>query len=68
MDFGEFIETDIPDSLKNASANAYDVLNVGQDGTGTLQYPLTGALDELMLFDGVLDEKDIASLASYYGI
>ncbi len=68
MDFGEFIETDIPDSLKNASANGYDVLNVGQDGTGKLQYPLTGALDELMLFDGVLDEKDVAALASYYGI
>lgn len=35
LDFGRFTTMPLPDALKNATFNAYDVLNIGQDGTGS---------------------------------
>ena len=66
-DFGEFETLTLPDSLKNLSFDAYDVLNIGQDGTGELNLKLSVSLDEFMVFDGVLTSDDLSSLARYYG-
>lgn len=67
-DFGEFEIIKIPSGLQNASADGYDVLNIGQDGTGKLGYALKGSIDELMIFDDVLTEEDVKALGQYYGI
>ena len=67
-DFGEFEVITIPSSLQNASADSFDVLNIGQDGTGTLQYALKASIDELMIFNDVLTQEDVTALAEYYGI
>ena len=67
-DFGDFETLMLPSSLKDDSFNAYETLNVGQDGTG--RYPATCkvVMDEFMLFDGALTEEDLAALADYYGV
>ena len=67
-DVGEFETIAIPAGLQNASADGYDVLNIGQDGTGKLQYALKASIDELMIFDDVLTQDDITALSRYYGI
>ena len=67
-DFGEFESITIPAGLQNASADGYDVLNIGQDGTGKLNYALKASIDELMIFNDVLSQEDVAALAEYYGI
>ena len=67
IDFGDFVTVKIPDSLKNSSANAFNVLNIGQDGTGVYNASLAATVDEFMLFDGVLDKNDVAQLKEYYG-
>ena len=67
-DFGEFTVTAIPATLANASADAYTVLNIGQDGTGTYSSTFNGALDELMIFKGALTEDDVKALAQYYSV
>lgn len=67
-DFGKFQTLALPDSLKGDSFNAYAVLNIGQDGTGVCSPVCTASIDEFMLFDGVLDEEDVAALAAYYGV
>ena len=67
-DFNDFVVLKITDNLKNTSADAYNVLNIGQDGTGELKYPLLATLDELMLFKGALDSDDVKALAEYFGV
>ena len=67
VDFGDFVTVKIPDSLKNSTANAFNVLNIGQDGTGVYNADLAATVDEFMLFDGVLDKSDVAQLKKYYG-
>ncbi|MBP3665649.1 MAG: alkaline phosphatase family protein [Clostridia bacterium] len=65
-DFGAFDSLTLPDNLKDISFDAFDVLNIGQDGTG--KYSACAAtVDEFMLFDGALTEADLAALAAYYG-
>ena len=66
-DFGPFQTLAIPETLKDASLDAYDVLNIGQDGTGTYSAPLSAIVDEFMIFDGALTDADLAKLAEYYG-
>ena len=66
-DFGKFQTLTLPDALKSASFDAYEVLNIGQDGTGTYSAPLAATLDEFMIFDGVLTAEDVAALKAYYG-
>ena len=41
-------------------------LNIGQDGTGILQYALPAQMDELIITADVLSETDIAALKTYY--
>ena len=48
--------------------NGLGSLNIGQDGTGDLQYPLLAAIDELMIFGDVLTNEDLSALARYYEI
>ena len=67
VDFGEFSVLKLPEALKNTSANAFNVLNIGQDGTGVYNASLAATVDEFMLFDGVLDKNDVAQLKKYYG-
>ena len=67
IDFGAFRTMAIPEALKNASFDAYDVLNIGQDGTGSYGAALSATVDEFMIFDGALTDADLAKLAEYYG-
>ena len=67
LDFGDFQTQALPDALKGASLDAFNVLNIGQDGTGAYSASLTATVDELMIFDGALTEGELASLAEYYG-
>lgn len=67
LDFGDFGVFAIPDSLKESSLDAFNVLNIGQDGTGAYSSSLSASVDEFMLFDGALTREDLAKLAEYYG-
>ena len=67
IDFGNFVTVQIPDSLMNSSANSFNVLNIGQDGSGNYNARLAATVDEFMLFDGVLDKNDVSKLKEYYG-
>ncbi len=67
-DFNNFITADIPDDLQNVSLNAFNVLNIGQDGTGKYPDHLPAALDEVIIFDGAFTQEDVSALAGYYGI
>ena len=66
-DFGQFVYTDIPETLRTDSLNAYDCLNIGQDGTGNYPSKLSATMDEVMIFDGAFNEFDVEALAQYYG-
>ena len=66
-DFEAFEESSL-ESLKDASFNAFDNLNIGQDGTGNYGKKLTATLDELVMINGVLTEADLAALATHYGV
>ena len=66
VDFGEFTTMIIPESFKDVPFDSYDVLNIGNDGTGKYR-PLFANIDEFMMFDGALTEEDVASLKAYYG-
>lgn len=68
IDFGEFVVIELPSELKNASLDAYDVLNIGQDGTGKYGSALTAAIDEFMIFGGAFDTDDVNDLKSYFGV
>ena len=67
-DFGAFQTMVLPASLRDDSFDAFEVLNIGQDGTGAYSASCKATVDEFMLFDGVLDEDDLAALAEYYGV
>ncbi len=67
-DFGKFTVTKIPDTLKNAPIDSYQAWNIGQDGTGNYSVPLKAAIDEFMLFDGVLTNQHLAQLKEYFGL
>ena len=67
-DFDEFQTLTLPNNLKDTSFDAFEVLNIGQDGTGNYSASCTATVDEFMLFDGVLSEEDLTALAKYYGI
>lgn len=66
VDFGDFTTMTIPEAFKDMSFDSYDVLNIGNDGTGKYR-PLFASIDEFMMFDGALTEAEVASLAAYYG-
>ncbi|MBE6540855.1 MAG: hypothetical protein E7672_00185 [Ruminococcaceae bacterium] len=67
-DFSNPITTGISDSLKNVSFDSFNVLNLGQDGTGNYSEPLTATMDEFIIFDGAFTQGDVDALAAYYKI
>lgn len=68
VDFGSFVTIAIPTSMKNLSANAYNVLNIGQDGTGNYSANLNATVDEFMIFEDAMTQENVAALARYYGV
>lgn len=66
-DFGEFETVKIPAELKDSHLNAFRNLNIGQDGTGKLGYPLSAVLDEFILIDGVMTQEQLNALKVHYG-
>ncbi len=66
-DFGKFVWSDIPASMKSSSFDGLRGLNIGQDGTGKYQ-GLAAVLDDVLLIDGAMTTEDVTALAMYYGI
>jgi hypothetical protein len=66
IDFGEFITFAMSDAMKAASADALDVLNIGQDGTGNYSAKLDAVVDEFMIIDGAMTQEEVALLSAYY--
>ena len=64
-DFIDGDEADIPDALMGKSFDSM-AFNIGQDGTGVLNYKLPAQMDELILTKDVLTEADIAALKAHY--
>ena len=57
----------ISDALKDVDFNAKSqTVNIGQDGTGQYRVNLGAELDEFILLDGVLTDKDVAALKGVY--
>ena len=58
-------EAEISDALADTSFDSMN-LNIGQDGTGELQYALPAQMDELIITADVLSEADVAALRAHY--
>lgn len=58
-------EAVIPSSLAGTSFDSL-ALNIGQDGTGNLEYKLPAQMDEFIMTSDVLSEADVAALKAYY--
>ena len=58
-------EAEIPAALAATSFDSLS-LNIGQDGTGVLQYALPAQMDEFIMTSDVLGESDVAALKAYY--
>ena len=56
---------EIPTFLDNVSFDSLN-LNIGQDGTGVLEYKLPATMDEFIMTSDVLSEEDVAALKAYY--
>ena len=64
-DFIDGDELDIPATLAGISFDSL-AFNIGQDGTGVLEYSLPAQIDELILTGDVLTDQDIAALQNHY--
>ena len=58
-------EADIPSELASTSFDSLS-MNIGQDGTGTLEYSLPAQMDEFIMTSDVLGVADVAALKEYY--
>ena len=58
-------EEPIPSNLTGKSFDSLD-LNIGQDGTGLLEYKLPAQMDEFIMTADILSEADVAALKAYY--
>lgn len=58
-------ESVIPSTLASISFDSMP-LNIGQDGTGVLEYSLPAVVDEFIMTSDVLSEADVAALKAYY--
>ena len=66
-DFRPFETAKFPEELKDVDLNSpLGGINIGQDGTGKYRLNLGAELDELLLIDGALTDKDLATLKSVY--
>ncbi|MBE6529512.1 MAG: hypothetical protein E7680_02775 [Ruminococcaceae bacterium] len=54
-------------NISGVSFNSNYPLNIGQDGTGNLFYHMSGAMDDIIIFNGALTDADVAALKTYYG-
>ncbi len=68
IDFGEFEKTKIPAEFADRSFDTGRVINLGQDGTGEYNHHLSAELDDFVIVNGVMTDKDVADLKQYYGI
>lgn len=68
VDFGTIVTVNIPDDWKTLSMDTNYVTNIGQDGTGKYGVKLPATVDEVMIFDGALDQSDVNALKEYYGL
>ncbi len=66
-DFRPFETAKFPEELKDVDLNSpLGGINIGQDGTGKYRVNVGAELDELLLIDGALSDKDLATLKSVY--
>ena len=65
-DFKNLQTAKIPEDLVDVSFDCFPVLNIGQDGTGKYRVNVGAELDEVMLINGVLTDKDVAALKGVY--
>jgi len=68
IDFNEFSVLNVPTELKDTPLTALEDWMIGQDGTGSYPHAFTGAIDELLIMKGAVNETELKNLASYYGI
>ena len=68
-DFGEFITVDLPSFFTSTTSlsTAYNYLTIGEAPDGNAAYKSGIAIDELMIFEGAFDERDMRGLVSYFG-
>jgi len=64
-DFVDGDEATIPDAIAGISFDSL-AFNIGQDGTGKLNYSLPAQIDELIITSDVLGDSDVAALKAYY--
>ena len=65
-DFGKFAVEKIADELKDVDFDSDLTLTIGSDGTGKYKCPLTATLDDVLLIDGALTDKDLETLKGVY--
>ena len=65
-DFKNFQTAAIPENLADVDFDCFPVLNIGQDGTGKYRVNVGAELDEVLLINGALTDKDVAALKSVY--
>ncbi|MBR6346978.1 MAG: alkaline phosphatase family protein [Bacteroidales bacterium] len=58
-------EAEIPSALASKSFDSLS-MNIGQDGTGDLEYSLPAQMDEFIMTSDVLSEADVAALKEHY--
>ena len=58
-------EAEISDAFAETAFDSMN-LNIGQDGTGILQYALPAQMDELIITADILSEADVAALETHY--
>lgn len=67
-DFGDFITYELPESFADATMDGFSGLTIGQDATRNLEKDLEALVDDVLVIDGALSDKDVAALAQYYGV
>ena len=58
-------EAEISDAFAETAFDSMN-LNIGQDGTGILQYTLPAQMDELIITADILSEADVAAFETHY--
>ncbi|MBE6652729.1 MAG: LamG domain-containing protein [Ruminococcaceae bacterium] len=65
--FNEFQTWDIPDELKGYDFNTpYEVMNIGNDGTGNYSGLSATTIDEVLIFNDAITMEEVATIAAHY--